>query len=208
MVGCVDFEMPLLCGSKKSLTVLIVGHGTVDAHFGCMASIIPSKSPLRSDSLSQPNLRLVANEHGERLAIARTSEQLTRTAVMACPSARGSSNGELLRRASAAAREHDGQFYAVFVDSPRTRFSNARVRTLIDDAILASYLGARIVWLESSDLVGELLQFARQSRIGRIFVARNRPAPFSRLFERTVCSELLSRAEGFRIDVIGFEREN
>ena len=145
--------MPLLCGSKKSLTVLIVGHGTVDADFGCMASIIPSKSPLRSDSLSQPNLRLVANEHGERLAIARTSEQLTRTAVMACPSARGSSNGELLRRASAAAREHDGQFYAVFVDSPRTRFSNARVRTLIDDAILASYLGARIVWLESSDLV-------------------------------------------------------
>ena len=47
---------------------------------------------------------------------------------MACLSARGSSNGELLRKASAAAREHDGEFYAVFVDSPRTRFGNADVR--------------------------------------------------------------------------------
>src|SRR5271167_588734 len=117
--------MLLLCGSEKSLTVLVVGDGTVDAHFRCMASINPSKSPSRTDSFSQPNLRLVANEHGDRLAIARTQEQLPRTAVIACLGAGGSSNGELLRRASAAAREQTGQFYAVFVDSARTRFGNA-----------------------------------------------------------------------------------
>jgi K+-sensing histidine kinase KdpD len=198
--------MPLLCGSKKSLTVLIIGDGTVDAHFRCMASIIPSKSPLRADSFSQPNLRLVENEHGERLAIARTPEQLPRTAVMACLSAHGSSNGELLRKASAAAREHDGQFYAIFVDSARIRFRKAKLRALIDDAILASYLGARIVWLESSDMVGALLQFASQSGIGRVFVTRNQPAQFPRLLGRTVYSDLLSRANGLRIDVVGFER--
>src|ERR1700741_4088699 len=95
--------------------------------FGCMASIIPSKSPLRADSFFQPNLRLVANEKGT-LAIARAEKQLPRTAVMACLSAHGSGNGELLRKASAAAREHDGQIYAVFVDSPRTRFGNAEVQ--------------------------------------------------------------------------------
>ena len=83
-----------------------------------------------------------------------------------------------------------------------------RVRTLIDDAILATHLGAKIVWLDSSDLVGELLQFARQSRVGRIFVTRNRPAPFSRLFGRTVYSKLLSGGEGFRIDVVGFQHGN
>ena len=200
--------MPLLCDSEKSLTVLIVRDGTVDAHFRCMASIIPIKSPLRADSFSQPNLRLLANEHGDRLPIARTPEQLPRTAVMACLSAHGSSNCELLRKASAAAREHDGQFYAIFVDSTRTRFGKANLRAFIDDAILASYLSARIIWLESSDVVGELLQFARRSHVGRIFVARNRPAPFSRLFGHTVCSDLLSRAKGFRIDVVGFERGN
>jgi len=127
---------------------------------------------------------------------------------MACLTDSSSSNSELLRKAAAAARENDVEFYAVLADPPRNRFGNARVRTLIDDAILASYLGARIIWLESSDVVGELLQFARQSGIGRIFVARKRPSPISRLFGRTVCSELLSRARGFRIDVVGFERGN
>lgn len=127
---------------------------------------------------------------------------------MACLSAHGFSNGELLCKASAAAREHDGQFYAVFVDSLRTRFGNADVQALVEDAILASYLGAKIVWLESSDVVGELLRFASQSRVGRVFVTRNRPALFPRLFGRTVYSDLLNRANGLRIDVVGFERGN
>jgi K+-sensing histidine kinase KdpD len=162
-----------------------------------MTAIIPSTS--RSiGSVCQPNLRLVTSDTRDR----------ANTAVMACLSASTSGNSELLRKASAAARENGGDFYAVMVDSPRHRFGNARVRALIDDAILASYLGAKVVWLESSDVVGALLQFARQSDIGRIFVARNRPAPLSRLFGRTVCSDLLSRARGFRIDVVGFERGN
>ena len=163
-----------------------------------MTAITPSRSRSRTDSISQPNLRLVTSETSDR----------AKTAVMACLNASSSGNSELLRKASAAARENDGEFYAVLVDSPRNRFGNSRVRTLIDDAILASNLGAKNIWLEASDVVGELLQFARQSDIGRIFVARSRPAPLSRLFGRTVCSELLSRAQGFRIDVVGFERGN
>lgn len=163
-----------------------------------MAAIIQSRSRSLTDSIAPPNLRLVTNDPSHR----------AKTAVMACLTARSSGNSELLRKASAAARENDGEFYAVLADSPRGRFGNARVRTLIDDAILASYLGAKVIWLESSDTVGELLQFARQSDIGRIFVARNRPTPFSQLFGHTICSDLLSRARGFRIDVVGFERGN
>ena len=163
-----------------------------------MAAIIPSRSRSRSDSIAKPNLRLVTNDPSHR----------AKTAVMACLTARSSGNSELVRKASAAAREDDGEFYAVLADSPRTRFRNARARTLIDDAILASYLGAKIIWLESSDVVGELLRFAQQSDIGRIFVARNRSAPLARLFGPAVCSELLSRARGFRIDVVGFESGN
>jgi K+-sensing histidine kinase KdpD len=171
-----------------------------------MASIIPSRSRPRTDSIGQPNLRLVARDPSHR-AIDLLA-QSSKTAVMACLTTLSSCNGELLRKASAVARENGGEFYAVLVDSPHNRFGNARVCTFIDDAILASYMGAKIIWLESSDVVGELLQFARQSGTGRIFVARNRPTPFSQLFERTICSELLSRARGFRIDVVGFERGN
>lgn len=163
-----------------------------------MAAIIPSGSRSHTDSITPPNLRLVTSDPCHR----------TKPAVMACLTASGPGNSEVLRKASAAARENDCEFYAVLADPPRVGFGNARVRKLIDDAILASYLGARIIWLESSDVVGELLQFARQSGIGRIFVGRTRPAPFSKLFGRPVCSELLSRARGFRIDVVGFESAN
>ena len=161
-----------------------------------MAAIIPTRSRSHVNSVAEPNLRLVTNDPSHR----------AKTAVMACLTARSSGNSELVRKAAAAARENDGEFYAVLADPPRKGFGNARVRTLIDDAIFASYLGAKVIWLESSDLVGELLQFARKSGVGRIFVARNRPATLSRLLGRTVCSELLNRARGFRIDVVGFER--
>lgn len=170
-----------------------------------MAAIISSSSSPRVDSTYHPRLRLVSNDDPKDLAVAPASDQSAKTAVIGCLSGPSSNNSNLLYKAAAAARERDGEFYAVMIDSARTRFGRAQVRTLIDDAIFASYLGAKIVWLESSDTVGELLKFARRSRIGRIFVLRSRPGPFSRLFGRTVYSDLLSRSVGFRVDVVGFE---
>ena len=171
-----------------------------------MAGMRTFRSRSSTDSSAQPNLRLVTTDQASRTL--DLSARSPKTAVLACLTTSSSGNSELLRKASMAARENRVEFYAVLADPQRSVFGKARVRTLIDDAILASYLGARIIWLESSDVVGELLQFARLSGIGRIFVARNRQAPLSRLIGRTVCSELLSRAQGFRIDVVGFQRGN
>ena len=105
---------------------------------------------------------------------------------MACLVAGNSGNAELLRKASEAACKNNSELYAVMVDSRRTLFDKEQVRGLIDDAVLGRDLGAKIVWLDSSDVVGELLKFARQFRIGRIFVTRNRPTLFSRLSGRAV----------------------
>jgi len=173
-----------------------------------MSAITSSSSPTRAVPIRQPNLRLVPRDSIIDPSIYRSSEKSTRNAVMACLVAGNSGNAELLRKASEAACEHNGQLYAVVIDSHRTRFDKVQVRSLIDDAILGSELGAEIVWLDSSDVVGELLKFARQFRIGRIFVTRNRPTLCSRLFSRAVYSDLLSRAEGLRVDVVGFERGN
>lgn len=170
-------------------------------------SAFTSSSSLAA-SIRQPNLRLVPREPIIDPSIYRSSKQSTRTAVLACLVAGNSGNAELLRKASAAAREHNGELYAVVVDSQRTRFDKVQVRGLVDDAIFGNDLGAKIVWLDSSDAVGEVLKFARQFRIGRIFVTRSRPGVFSRLFGAAVYSDLLSRAEGFRVDVVGFERGN
>ena len=133
-----------------------------------MASIIASRSRSLIDSIGQPNLRLVRSDPARALDL---PAQSPKTAVMACIAAGSVGNGELLRKASVAARETSGEFYAVLIASPRDRLRTPGVRALIDDAIFASHVGARIIWLESSDVVGELLRFAQQSDIGRIFVA-------------------------------------
>lgn len=198
--------MPLNNIGEKSLSAAAIRGGTLDAVEKGMSAITSPSS--RAVSIHQPNLRLVPRNAISQPSIYPSSEQSTRTAVMACLVAGNSGNSELLRRASAAAGEHNGELYVVLVDSHRTRFDQEQVRGLIDDAVFGKDLGAKIVWLDSSDAVGELLQFARQSRIGRIFVARNRPTWFSRLSGRAVYSDLLSRAEGFRLDVVGFERGN
>lgn len=185
----------------------MIAGGTLDAALEGMSGIISSQSRLRADSMAQPNARLAGRDRRNHLrAIVQTPDESPKTAVMACLTACSSGNSELLRKASAAAREHGAEFYAVIVNSPHTRFGRAQVRELIDDIILAGYFGAKIVRLESSDVVGELLQLARQSNVGRIFITRNRPAPFSRLFGRSVHSDLLVRGKGFSIDVVGFIR--
>jgi K+-sensing histidine kinase KdpD len=173
-----------------------------------MSAITSSISHSPAVSIRQPNLRLVPRDAISHPSIYRVSEESTRTAVMACLVAGNSGNAELLRKASPAAREHNGELYAVVVDSHRTRFDKMLVRRLVEDVALGKDLGAKIVWLDSSDVVGELLQVARQFRIGRILITRNRPTWFSRLSGRAVYSDLLSRAEGFRVDVVGFERRN
>jgi K+-sensing histidine kinase KdpD len=187
----------------------MIAGGTLDAELEGMSGITSSQSCLRPDSMAQPNAKLAGSDRRNHLrAVVQTPDGSPKTAVMACLTARSSGNSELMRKASAAAREHGAEFYAVIANSPHPRFGKAQVRELIDDIILAGYLGAKIVRLESSDVVGELLQLARQLNVGRIFITRDRRTLFSRLFGRTVYSDLLSRGEGFRIDVVGFERRN
>lgn len=199
------FEMSQPSVQEKSFATAIIRGGTVDAAMTGMSGIISSSSPSCADSIRRPNLRLVRGGHAPEAAT-RASQESAKTGVIACLTADSRANKEVLLKASAAALERDGKLYAVLMDSPRIRFKRSQVRTLVDAAIFAGSLGAKIVWLDSSDLVGEMLRFARQSRVDRIFVARNRPTLFARLFRRPPYCRLLRHAEGFRVDVVGFER--
>lgn len=170
-----------------------------------MAAIITSRSISRAYPIAQRRLRLIAG--ATQRASDPASEQSPKTAVLACLTAGASGNIELLRMASAAAHEHDNEFYAV-IGSSRARFRKMELRALVEDAVLASRLGAKILWLDSSEVVDGLLRLADQFRVGRIFILRRRPAPLSWLFGRTVHSGLLSRAKGVRVDVVPLERED
>ena len=111
-------------------------------------------------------------------------------------------NERLLRKAKDAASESGGELIAVYIDTPRLLGGVANPRALIDDLILAGTLGARIVWLESRDPADELLKFAAKSGVSRIFVRRSEPS----ILRRSDYEEVMKRGDGFRIDVVGFER--
>jgi K+-sensing histidine kinase KdpD len=171
--------------------------GTLDADLNRMASVISLPS-------SRPSPLRIANDYVDRRALpTRTPAESPKTTIIACVDPHSSCNADLLRKAQLAARENGGEFYAALLESPRSRFGKVMASAL-DDVILASYFGAKIVWLKSPDAVGELMQLARKTQAGRVFVSRSQPRPFLRSFGRSVYSELLNRGEGFRIDVVGF----
>jgi K+-sensing histidine kinase KdpD len=174
-----------------------------------MSGIISSGAWLEAKSIARPSLRLVDSDQISQIrAIVRTPDESRKAAVMSCLGAGSSGNSELLRKASAAPHKNGGQLYAVIVDSPHARLGKAQFRALIVDLFLASSLGAKVVRLESSDVLGALLRFARQCHVGRIFVMRERPAPLSRLFGPALYSCLLARGKCISIDVVGFESGN
>ncbi len=126
--------------------------------------------------------------------------------VIAYLAASESGNEAVLRKAQLAARELGGRFFAVHVGSIRERLCKPQVRALANDIVLAGELGAKFAWLESSDPAGELIAFAHRARVARILVPRADPAHSLSLFRYSISHELLTRGEGLRVDVVGFER--
>lgn len=169
-------------------------------------------SPLTHGVQTRPaarvNLTIVGSNRDQRdCARLPGLVERPRTAVMACLSPCKSGNETLLRKAMLAARESRGELYAVYV-AQRGGIRQAEARSFINDLILAGHLGAKIVWLESHDAAGAFLKFARKAGVGRILVRRSEPVRQFRPFHHSVYGDLLRRGEGFRIDVVGFERRD
>lgn len=167
-----------------------------------MAAIFQKSHALNTPTTLKPTLRLVPRERQQNQIPAESAAPRKGVAVMAYLAPCKSGNERLLRKAKEAALESDGEFIAAYVDTPRIFNGVPNPRTLIDDLIVAGALGARIVWLESNDPASELLKFAGKSGVSRIFVGRSEPS----IVRRSVYEELIRRGDGFRIEVVGFER--
>jgi K+-sensing histidine kinase KdpD len=161
-----------------------------------MAANLQTSPALKTAPSPRSNLRLVHRERRCESALAAN-----RNAVLAYLTLGKDGNENLLRKAMRAAAGLGGDFFAVYVDTPRIVSGLGNPRTLIDDLVMAGALGAKIVWLESRDPAAALLEFANKSGVARIFVARSEPS----LLQRPVYQELLNRGDGFAIDVVGFE---
>jgi two-component system sensor histidine kinase KdpD len=108
--------------------------------------------------------------------------------VMVAMSSNPETTRLLLRRASAIAGRLNTNWFAVYVrtkkESPE-RISARDHRLLSENVTLAMELGAKVVWLASEDIAGELLRFAHEQGVTLAIFGKSRLSKARRLVQKS-----------------------
>jgi two-component system sensor histidine kinase KdpD len=161
-------------------------------------------------SLRELAMRQIADRlEAERRGPAHAGEAETvGDKVMVAMSSNPRSTRLLLRRASAVAGRLNTNWFAVYVrtkrDSPQ-RMPAREHRLLSENVTLAMELGAKVVWLTSEDVAGELLRFAREHGITLVLFGKSKMALWRRLFRKSPIDTFAGGGTG--IDVLEIETE-
>ena len=127
--------------------------------------------------------------------------------VMVCLSSRGPNSAALLRHGSRLAGRLNRNWYAVYVQTPKeepTVIDSATQRQISDTLTLAKQLGAQVFPYKGEDVVGTILHFAREYRVGHIVIGKPGPLPAWKrwLGGKTIVEQLINRAHGITIVVV------
>ena len=116
----------------------------------------------------------------------------------------------LIRRGSKLAGRMNTRWYALYVRRKRDRPENLSAtqhRELTENITLAMTLGATIVYRESEDVAGAILDFVRSEKVGVLVMGRpSRTGLKSRLFPGIV-PRVLDGARGIDVFVVDIDRE-
>ena len=128
--------------------------------------------------------------------------------IMVCLSSSGASNAHLLRDTSRLAGQLNRKWYAVYVQTAAeepTAMDAAAQRSLTEVLALANQLGAMAFTFRGQDVVGTILRFAKEYRVGRIVVGRSRALPkWKRILgEQTLVERLIENSLGLSVTVVG-----
>lgn len=127
--------------------------------------------------------------------------------VMVCLSSRGPNSNKLLRYASRLAGRLNRNWYAVYVQTPSespTQIDAQSQRMLADTLTLAKQLGAIVFTYKGEDIVGTILQFAKEYRVGHIVIGSpERLQLWNRLLgRRTIAERLITEARDCTVVVL------
>ena len=119
--------------------------------------------------------------------------------VLVCLSSRSPNSDSLLRYGSRLAGRLNRNWYALYVQSSEEsaiRIDAATQRKLAHTLELAQQLGAKVFTYQSDDVVGMILQFAREHRVGHIIIgpSSKKLSWFDRLCGRSTLLEQLTLA--------------
>jgi two-component system, OmpR family, sensor histidine kinase KdpD len=131
--------------------------------------------------------------------------------VMVCLSSRGPNSEKLLRYASRLAGKLNRNWYAIYVQTPAEEATviDSRTQRLLSGTLtLAKELGAMVFTYKGEDIVGTILHFAHEYRVGHIVLGSPKPIPLWKriLGSRSIPERLMEEARGMTIVILDTRR--
>ena len=172
--------------------------------------------PTNLASLRELSLREIARglsrQREEREAVKREGGRRPEVTerVMVGLSSNPAEAGTLLRKASRIAGQLNADWYAVHVETPAEsirKIKTADFVALLDNINLASDLGAQTVWLKADDVVGAMLDFAREKGITKIIVGRTHQPFWKRWIRGDIPLRLIAQARDFDVEITSDEAD-
>jgi two-component system sensor histidine kinase KdpD len=115
----------------------------------------------------------------------------------------------LLRKGSRIAGRLNRDWYCVYVQTPEE--SAARIdatvqRKLVENIQRAQGMGAEVVKLESADVAGAILSFARERGITLVVAGQSRRSWWNHLTRRSIVEQLTRNAQGLDVLVVSLAK--
>ncbi len=127
-----------------------------------------------------------------------------RTRVMVCLS--GEPGRDLVLRQKAVRElSAENRVWLVHVETATEAKRAGREGSLSfeNTAAFAADIGAELAWLKSADEATALIDFAHSSKIDRIILHCSRRTLWNRWFRRSLVRQLIDRARGLQIEIVG-----
>lgn len=114
----------------------------------------------------------------------------------------------VIRTAARLATAQKAEWVALHLKpSDREIADRAIVRRTEKMMRLAERLGASTVRLSATDLVGEILSYAKRNNVTQIIIGRSKAGPIARLLGRSLSRDLVRRADGLSVLIVAPEIE-
>ncbi|MDX2159564.1 MAG: sensor histidine kinase KdpD [Hyphomicrobiaceae bacterium] len=114
----------------------------------------------------------------------------------------------VIRTAARLATAQKAEWVALHLKpSDREIADRAIVRRIEKMMRLAERLGASTVRLSATDLVGEILSYAKRNNVTQIVIGRSKAGPIARLLGRSLSHDLVRRASGLSVLIVAPEAE-
>ena len=166
-------------------------------------------------ALRELALRQVAQHQAEQDHEYRTREGLEQAAmpekVMVCLASRGSAKKILRVGSRIAGRLADGDWCAVYVETPNEeagRIAPETYATLQENISFAETLGAKVFKLKSNDVADALLKFARENEITHVIFGQSARSRWEIFWKGSIINRFLREVSDAAVHVIPITKEN